>query len=335
MNSSELIASWRLSGLIPDSDVEFTDARGLLDLYAALSLGLPIGQGRTLSFSSAVVESRQGYWRKRRIVQTVAGRTNYRIPDRAVTGSLELIEIRTTPAGSWFPVYDATSLRAGQNEISSNATEEPPVNCVVNGDQIVLTPAPASIYDMRQTYYLRPSHLVTPQNNTPVTGGTDRGRITVVDTTTRQLTVNVMPFDMDLAVPVAITTANQLIDVVRPTGWHELALVGSTQTIAALVITLPAGSDMSEIEVGDYVRAAEQTDWPCLPDEHHRSLADLAASMYARTRGYGDTEERLLQAVGASLRELRTLLMPRIKASPPVIVRRTSLSGRQGWPWPS
>jgi hypothetical protein len=331
VNSDEAIAAMRMSGFIADSDVDFTPARLLIELYNAFSMGVDVGSGRTLSPSSAVVQARQGYWQKRRITQTVAGRATYRIPDRAVAGGLEKLELRIT-GQSWVTLDEVTPQRANYVEGIATTTATPPCCFLLNGDQVVLLPAPAGVYDLRWTYYLRPSRVVTQQSVSP----TQRGIILAVNTTARTITVNVVPFDQELALPAAITSALQRIDVVRATGWHELALVGATQTLAATTFTVGGADDMSEIEVGDYVRAAEQTDWPCLPDEHHRMLCDLAASVYARSKTFPELQASLLAGAADSMREMRRLLEPRVKSQPRKIVREPDMAvpyGMRRWWW--
>ena len=281
-------------------------------------------------FEDIVTKARAGYWLKEYVFNTTVGKSRYRIPPRSVVGGLEKIEV--APSNAYYRLSEVSpeDMNLWEGSVGSVNTGNPMV-FVSMGDQVEMFPMPNAVFPVRMTYYVRPSQLVPTQNN-QLNGGTDRGRITArsndsVNPVT--LTVNAVPFDQSLAVPAAITSAVQSIDVVHPDGWHELALVGSTQTLAGNVFTLPNGTDISDVQIGDYVRAADQTDWPCLPDDFHRCLADVAAIKVAVELGLREKGDDLAQNVENDLVRFRSLIAPRVKSEPkqtPV-----SLKSRGGW----
>jgi hypothetical protein len=273
-------------------------------------------------FADIVTKAREGYWLKEFVTATVVGRGRYRIPTRAVVGGLEKVEVATTTTGTYYRLREISAVQAEEWEGAISGNPGTPQVFVLQGDQIEMFPTPNAVLPMRMSYYIRPSVLTVSQNNQVwdgLTGGTDRGRITatsVLGVNPVTLTVNTPPNDNAPVTPVPITSAVQSIDVVHADGWHELALVGSTQTLAGNVFTLPNGTDITDVLVGDYVRVADQTDWPCLPDDFHRCLADVAAIKVAVELGLRETNDTLAQNVENDLVRFRSLLVPRVKSEP-------------------
>lgn len=270
-------------------------------------------------FGDIVIKARNGYWAKSLVTTTTIGRARYRIPHRAAVGGLEKVEVADNAGGVFYRLREVPESEAQcyAGPISGNPGQ--PIVYTIEGDQIVMMPTPSAVVPLRFTYYIRPSKLV-PQQSSTAGGGTVRGLITAVNAATRTISLDVLPFDQTLSPPAAITSNLQQIDVVHPNGWHELALVSAPQTITGLgpfTITVGGTADMSDIEVGDFVRAADQTDWPCLPDDYHRSLADVSAVkiMIEQSR----PTEHVESNVGADLTRFRSLLLPRVKAEPKTI----------------
>lgn len=274
-------------------------------------------------FEDIVTKARAGYWLKETIITTSATKARYRIPYRSAAGGLEKVEIAQTSAGPWQLLQEIPSASTSRYETVSKGL---PALYTVQGDQLDMMPAPDAAYALRLTYYLRPSRLVLQQSSTD-NAGTVRGLITSIANlvSARQVTVNVLPFDMTLAVPAAMTNAN-LIDIVHPNGWHELSCVNAAQTSSGTVITIGGTDDLSDIEQGDYVRVAEQTDWPCLPDDYHRCLADMAAIKVLDELKAGSSE--VATGVQADMIKFRSILAPRVKAEPPTVPVCLG-----GWSW--
>lgn len=294
-----------MTGMIDDAHPDYTDARILLELNDTMHT----------MFERDVVNSRQGYWLKSYETPTVASRSMYRIPHRAAMGGLEKLEAR--PSGDAYErLVEVTPLQAQYYEGLSTDTTPNPHWYTVQGDQVKLLPAAADANTtLRFGYYVRPSRLVAQQVASPATPA---GLISAVNTTARTLTVNAIPLDRDTG--IAIVSGTTRIDVIHPSGWHELALVGATQTYSGTTITVGGTVDMSEIEAGDYVRAAEQTDWPALPLEFHRTLAFATAARIAKARGQYTKAESLFEEVKGDFERFKDMLQPRINNSPRVIV---------------
>lgn len=278
-------------------------------------------------FEDIVVKARSGYWLKEFVFNTTAGKNRYRIPPRSVVGGLEKIEVAPNNVFYRLSEISPEDAEAWEGSITVGNPGNPSV-FVVMGDQIEMFPSPNVVMPVRMTYYVRPSALVPPQNN-QLNGGTDRGRVTVAPNASRQLTVNAIPFDQSLASPAAMTTALQSIDIVHADGWHELALVEATQTFTGLVFTVGGTADLSDVQIGDYVRVSNQTDWPCLPDDFHRCLADVAAIKVLIEIGLAEKGTDIASNVENDLVRFRSLLLPRVKSEPKTTP--VSLKTRGNW----
>ena len=308
MNSDDLIVACRRSAFIGDATAftDYTDQIVLNELNDKLQT----------AFEDIVVKARSGYWLHDFIYTTVANDARYRIPPRAVVGGLEKVDISSSAGSTVFYKLDEIPAAISQDYRVTVAGN--PYVFTTQGDIVELIPTPNAGMTLRLAYYIRPSRLVTQQSSTQ-NGGTIRGLITAINTSTRVVTVNVIPFDQSLSVPAAITSGQQLIDIVHPDGWHELSLVGATQTFSGLNITVGGTDSLADVQVGDYVRVAEQTDWPCLPDDFHRCLADTAAVKILLEQSLADKSALLADNVGNDLLRFKSLLVPRVKAEPKII----------------
>lgn len=257
----------------------------------------------TTVFGRPIVITREGYWRRSLDVAVTADRTRYRLPHRAVIGSAEAIGIFQNGSQCHFkPDY------------------------TFEGDQIVLSGLSGGAYTLRIRYYLRPSKLVEPQ---------EEGRVTAVDPSALTVTLDSLPLDQESGLEIDGTGP---LDIVHSNGWHELSLAEVTPTgIAGNVVTFPAGTDLEIVEVGDYLRAADQTDWPALPDDFHRTLADAAAVQILLSKGDLQKAQALSSKVNSDLERFVQLMQPRVKDTPGIAapsVRMTPGTRWRRWGWP-
>lgn len=311
MRSDELLSRLRKSAFIGDAAAypEYTDA----ELFNELNDRL-----RSV-FSDTIVSARSGYWLTTAIASSFQGGS--RLPGRSVVGGLESVEMLQN--GVYLPLQEVTPLEAAP--WTSPGT---PWAYWCNNETIVLVPQPASNVQLRLRYYVRPSLLVTSQSSTLGGAGVDRGRITAVDPTTRRVQVNVAPFDYSLAVPAAIG-ASPIVDVVRPTGWFAPTLVSTlgsqnnaTDWTLNTSTTLSDGEFSDLVRVGDYLRVADQTDWPALPADFHRMLADAAAVNVLREMDLTDKADTLSTAASADFARFAKQIQPRVKSRPKKIRQR-------------
>lgn len=279
-------------------------------------------------FEDIVTQSRSGYWLKSVTYTSVANDSRYMIPDRACVGALEKVEVSSNSASG--PFYKLDNVPTAIEQDYRLTSPGNPYVFTLSGNQVDLIPTPTLGQWIRLSYYIRPSRLVPAQSDP---NGTVRGLITFVDPVARTITVNAVPFDQSLTVPVAITSAQQRIDVVSGGGWHELALVGATQTLASTTFTVGGSDSMLDIKAGDYVRVAEQTDWPCLPEDFHATLANLAAAEILRQLKMKEAADDLDKKSDASLQRFRSMITPRVKSEPKQIGIMRRSRGWGGYPY--
>jgi hypothetical protein len=246
----------------------------------------------------AVVNARGGYWLKRETVTTDGVRKRYRFPYRAIAGMAEAVRLGT----------------GAQNDSAIPSHR-------IFGDVVEFETAPSANQVLTWEYYLRPSRLVPIQTN---------GRITAIDTTAADpnVTVNVIPLrQLGSGAPANLATLGRA-DIVKPNGWHEVCLVNSIVIIVGSVIHFAPNTDLTDVEIGDFVRSADETDWPCLPDDFHRTLADVTAVSVLTSKKLSPAAQALATKAGPSLERLQDLLTPRVKDEPPVVMASYSMLRR-------
>lgn len=313
MNGADLITKIQLNTLLQTTDSDYTSAV----LYTEINDAL------TTKFEGPILDMRGGFWLQYQDTLLAAGQDRVRIPFRAL--KLSKVEIGTGAAGA-ISFNRLPECPEGQADIFQPPQGQTgaPQRMIIRDDQIMLQPpADNSGYTLRVWYYLRPSRITDPQNaevyQGVLSGGTQRGRVSAINLATRALTVNALPFDQLLVTPIAITSAVQLVDVVHPNGWYSLPVVGATQSIAGTVITLTDTQDMSEIQIGDYVRVAEQTDWPPIPIDFHRCLADVTSIKILTQQHDFDKAGSLAGDVSGDLGRFAQIIAKRVQEEPIVL----------------
>lgn len=301
MRSDELIATVRLNATIEDAHPDYPDSRVLLELNDSF----------TTKFNRAVADSGGQYWQQRTVITPAANQTRVRMPTRALELSKVEIGTGSGTATEWEDLFEITEDASSYYEHPLNQSGKP-MWYVSRGDQIELVPPPdVGTYSLRIKYVISPSRLVTSQSSTQGGAAVDRGRITAVNVGARTVTVNALPFDYSLSAPATITSALQSVDIVHPDGWHELGLVGATQTISGLVLTLGGTDDLDRIAIGDYVRVAQQTDWPPIRDDFQRILADITSAKLLVQQSNPEKAGGIVSDVNADFERFTAAIMPR------------------------
>lgn len=299
MNSDELIEDVRQEVFVDASGTAFPD-------YDDARLRKECWDALMATFGRAITQARQGYWLKQQFISQAQFTPKVQIPYRAVNGTLEQVAIADSSTTKYIKLEEVTETRAQDYERAPGTYGQVLKYCI-RADQVVLLPSPSQAYNVRLSYYLRPSKLVEPQT---------AGRVTAVNTTARTITVNSVPLDRDTGIAIATGAS---IDVVHPGGWFEVALVGAASTLAASTFTIGGTAPMDEIAVGDYVRAAGQTDWPALPEDHHRTLAKVTAVAVCKQLHMLAKADALSDAANGDMQRFTDLLVSRVKAEAPVL----------------
>lgn len=319
-----MLAAVRSAGGLPDNHPDYTDARIRQEINDCL---------RSV-FARSIVNSRGGYWLHSVTQDLTADTALYRIPTRALAGGLQRIEIRQTATDDFYVLREVSPYEVAENDTGSSAA---PWGYWLQSDFVRLVGIPSSSNaDIRFWFYVKPPRLVQEQ----VTSSVYDGTITSINTTTGVALMAVTPVDRDTA--SAITTSTT-VDVVSSVGNHDLHVIDATLTDVSsnTSVTFDTSTDMSRIQVGDVVRAQDQSDWPMLPPEFHRTLADATAAIIL-AGGIGAIEKAggLSGKVVKDIERLEDLLRPRVKDNVRRLrprygeLRRGQFRGRR-WPYAS
>lgn len=320
MNTTQILQRVRESAFLEDNAIDWTDTAILRVLNDTLKQ----------RFGRGIVAARQGYWLKNEIRLITAGTDAYRIPQRAVAGSLHRVQI-AYDSGLQFIDLQEIDEKQAQNYEGPTTQTGTVTRFVMRGDDIVLMPAPDSTnYALRIFYYLRASRVI------PTQAAATTGQITGVNPAARTITLAsnasiILNYAED-GTSSALASGNR-IDVITTTGWHDVKLISEPVTFSTNVLTCTGTGDMSTIAVGDYVRYEDESEYPQLPDDFHRCLADLTAQKILTVRRMVNPD--LVSLIETDLASFGDLLKPRVQTSGKVICAPTNIyrGSRRGF-WP-
>jgi hypothetical protein len=288
---------------LEDTAADYTDAVLLVELNDAL----------TTSFERSVIDAKANYWITYQDYTLTAGQALYRLPQRNI--GLSKVELSGASPNSqgWcrLPETSEDHIDAFQGPLTSQGTPE---RYVLRSDRIWLFPTPSSSLTLRVWYYTGPSRLI-PFN------ALTTGQIASIDTTNRVLTLTAAAIAYDTpgsTTPTTITTGTRLIDVVGQNVWHDMQLVNvsATFTASGLTVTLPVGTDMSYLQVGDWVRAADQSDYPMIPEDFHRTIVDIASVKILIQRDFQGKASGYAQSANADMQRFALMIADRVQEEP-------------------
>ena len=310
MNVTQLIKRIRRSAFLEDGSVDWTDANILEEL----------NDTQTTMFERAVVKANSGVWQRYEYYAVVGSKTSYRLPARAAAGAYGRVQISTVGTTDWFDLPEVSEDDAPRYEYSDS---DMPKRCVIRGETLRLLPVPllSNAYVLRLQYDMRPSRLVLPQSSAT------SGLVSSVNTTLRTITLSGVMQSVDEAGALTSISTTSAFDVVKPSGWNTVVFSGIGSGLNSSLITVQSdasgvaeASDMSMITAGDYVRIADQTDWPALPVDFHRCLADATAAKILTARGMADRAEELMAHVAPDIKRFESLLLPRVSSGAQTLV---------------
>ena len=285
MNSTELIAFAREQATVANESTEW-DSTKFLEL---------LNQARVEIFEPIIAACTAGYWTRTLIRTLGAGNDKVRLPPRCSAFLHVDIRRNTDP---WVVLQEALE---SEQQAWERESQDCPVAYIIRGTTMHLIPAPVDgSYTIRVKFVIRPSVLVTPQA---------AGLITDIDTNTRIITVNSMPVDRVSGVTLAGTLN---VDVVEPIDNYELSLFNAQATVlTGTTIQIANGYALNGIQQGDYLRAANQSDWPQLPEPFHTSLGSAAAILPCVQRDMYERVAELKNEVASSANRLAAHIKPR------------------------
>lgn len=318
MNQTELIARVRRNAFIPTNHPTYTDAVIIDELTDAI---------RSI-YEDIVTIPRQGHWLKQYSFSTTVGQSTTRITPRAVVGGVEKVEMGVVN-GQLFALDQVTENHAQYYESFGGRTGVPEYYCI-RGDQIDFLPAFNTVMTVRISYYVRPSKFVPVQPNANY-GLINVGFINVANRTVQPVN---QPNTFKTGSPVALTTGD-VADIIHPNGTFELCVVSAPITaFGAGIYTFAVGTDLSDVQPGDYLRGEAETDWPAIPEEFHRTVADTASVKIMLQLNQMGKAGAIAQSVGGDLDRLRKLIeAPRTRRQPKRVPAMLMTRGYWGSGW--
>lgn len=287
MNTTECIDYVRSQASIAVDSTEWSSA-------VILQL---LNQTRVDIFEPIIAEARCGYW-TRTLTRTLgANNPVVRLPTRAC--AVLLVDIRRAN-DRWYPLQEFTE---AEQQAWEREGGNYPKAFIIRGTSMYLIPAPVDDqYSIRIKIIVRPSKLYLPQA---------AGVVTNVDLSTNIITLTSLPVDKVTGLTI---TGTLNVDIIEPADNFELSLFHAQATVIdATHVQIGTGYSLLAVQNNDYLRVANQTDWPQLPEPFHHVLASAAAIVPCTQRDLYDRVEALQQSVSSTVTRLVTALKPRIK----------------------
>lgn len=247
-----------------------------------------------------VAAARSGYWCHTFTRTLGANNPSVRLPPRACP-AIEQVDI-SIDGVNWEALDEALEAEA-QDWMREHGRDSYPAAYVVRSAYLQLLPA-AKVEGVliRVKVVVRPNTLVAAQ------GG---GRILDVDTSTNTLTLDSMPVSMPGSVPISGTV---IFDAIEPNGNFELSLCDAVgDVIDSTHVQIASTFSLARVEVGDYLRCANQSEWPQLPKEFHSIVGSITALPILRQRDLYERSDKLAEATGNALQRLREHITPRVR----------------------
>lgn len=292
MNTTEFLARVRAASQLPDDDEDWTDVEILAEATQALYE----------RFAQAIAVLRSGYWLHREIQTMTAGQSMYRLPPRAIVQGLEKIEYSVDSGVRWKTLHILTDVETSDYSNADSLSE--PNWFSLESDCVVLYPTPSAAFQLRLSYYLRPSVLVPT-----VTSG-----VVVGLNSSTELIVSGNPTYLD--------PAGGTLDVVNTTGCNEVAIVDfsyssiSSFAFGTYKITFDSSQDTTRLIAGQVVRASDQTDQIPLPMEMSAALVARTAAVILDAKGDTEKGDRLAAKSDGIIKRVTDAAIPRIKSKP-------------------
>jgi hypothetical protein len=227
----------------------------------------------------------------------------YRLPERCISGTVRQV-LLVQSDGRPYPLARIGPSDAWQYE-GTGVTASQPAGYVLEGDVVRLLPVPSSSgLTLRFVYRRRPASFVLT---------TACALVGTVGATT-------------LVTTGGTWSASQSVDVVRARPPLGVLVQGATATYLAGTFTFDAGV-LDDVQVGDYVCAADTTCVVPLPERFYVLLLDLATAQLCQEWGNVEDADRLRATVDAYVDTLKLAQSNRASAQPQLAVGTSTLRG--------
>lgn len=224
-----------------------------------------------------------------------------RLPPRA-TPAIEMVEI-STDGQCWAPLSEALESEVAE-WMMEYGRDQLPTAYVIRSSYIYLLPA-AKIegVQIRVKTTVRPNVLVDDQST---------GQIEAVDVETRTLTVVSLPVSKPSG--AAFGTGTVVCDAIEPSGNYERSLLDAPCTfVDSTHVTVAAGFSLARVQAGDWLRFANQSEWPQMPESFHPLIGSITAVPICRQRDLLERADAISSAASARLQSFAEHLQPRVR----------------------
>lgn len=287
--STELLASVKRRAGVPLSQATFTSAE-VLTLANEEMMGYMV---------PLVTSIREDFWVTHEDVALTEDTDTYRIPYRAVGGTLRELSI-----------IDAAGFVRNIPRVDLSNEAEETFGFVVEGDRVrLLNDGAYSTWrlgvTLRFTIYLRPNQIVTTA---------EAGVVSSFSVGAKTITLTSAP---------AGFTGNTTWDIVRARSPFEMLTYDAAGALVTNTITFTHDLP-DDLAAGDYVCLREQTPVPQLPVELHPLLAQKVAVRILESMQMSEALDKAREELGKLEKDARDVIKPRVVGQATAVVNRVS-----------
>lgn len=248
-----------------------------------------------------IAGARSGYWCHTFTRTLGINNDVVRLPPRSCP-AIEQVDISWDGGRCWEPLSEALEAEA-QDWMNDYGRQNRPFAYVVRSSYLKLLPAAAAEgIQLRIKILVRPSVLVEPQST---------GLVVDYDADTRIVEVINLPVSKPSGTAMSGT---QVVDIIEPRANFELALCDAIATVIDPThVEIAEGYGLARIEPGDYMRFANQSEWPQLPESFHKVIGSITAIPICRQRDMHQRAEALSSTSGNTLSRLSDHIKPRVR----------------------
>lgn len=296
----------KLTAFQPDSNGAFTDAEWLLMANSVL-----------LNVMYPLLRKMEGeYYVETEDTTPVANQAEYDLPAEAYGGLVRDVTWLDSSSRGYSMVWKNLEDRDLYADSSYYAPSNNPPAFTIQGDKIVLLPAPASATGtLRVRYYRRPNKIVLSSETAKVSSVSFSTNTTITCTAT---------------VPSALT-GSVTFDVISGFRTHEVRLDSQAGSGSGTDITVSGVDVTSSVSTGDYIALEGDSPLPMLPDALQGLFAKRVAYEALVNLGSG----RSSQVLSDFRRDMAFILEafePRVKGQTQKIINWAShLRGRDSY----
>ena len=291
--NSDLLEQIKQRTMLPTNQNTWTDAR-------LLALATEVARMHIVPLIS---QAREGFFHYGSDDTLTSGRSIYPINARAV-GQV-LIDLELVQGDS---VTSMGRIRPEEKGRGESRGRHRPVFYLKWND--IVLPDTSLSGTLRQTFLMQHPDLI------PVSSA---GRITVIDTATSTVSVDVVPSGF---------TVNAVMDFIRGDGGHEYRGIDQTITgVSGLDVTFASLPD--GLAVGDYLALKGESPIAMLPDEFQTVLIQRCVVQINETGGYMEQRGAAMDTYREMVGHLMSVIQPRVKDEVKVAV--SNMNNRGGY----